>query len=358
VPENAENAAASAGPRSFWSGTIAFGLVSVPVNLFMTSRRRSVSLRMVDPEGQPLARRYVCSADQRRLEPDDIVRGYEIEKDRFIAIGDEELEALAPQQSREIQLERFVPVGEIDPIYFERAYFLAPAEQGARAYSLLARVMEDTGRAGVASFVMRGKQYPVAILAERGILRAETLRFADELRSPEQVGLPAPATADSARVQRIEREIEAAAAETFDPSMLVDTEAEKLLELVERKRKAGEDVVAAPAPVEPDEEDGGGQIVDLMKILKERLQRAEEEAAAPARRDRGESLAELSKAALYERAQQEDVPGRSRMSRDELLAALENRGRRSPDARKGPLRDCGQGEREAGSPRARNRKSR
>lgn len=112
------------------------------------------------------------------------MRGYEVEKDRFILVDDEELVALAPEKSQEIDLKRFVELSEIDPVYFERAYFLAPDRDAVKAYRLLARTMEEAGRAGIATFVMRGKEYLVAIIAEQGFLRAETLRFHDELRIP------------------------------------------------------------------------------------------------------------------------------------------------------------------------------
>src|SRR5690606_2702535 len=140
---------------------------------FTATRSSGPSLRMIDQDGTPLRRVYFCSSEQVPLDADDIVRGYEIEKNRFVLIEDEELEAIAPEKSQEIALERFVDVDAIDPIYFERAYFLAPGRGGARPYRLLAEVMESSARAGIATFVMRGKEYLVAIISERGLLRAE-----------------------------------------------------------------------------------------------------------------------------------------------------------------------------------------
>jgi DNA end-binding protein Ku len=169
-------------PRSFWSGTIAFGLVSIPVSLFVANRRGGIPLRMVDADGTPLSRRYFCSKDEEPLDRNAIVRGYEVEPGHFITVTDEELAALAPEKSREIDLKRFVPLRQIDPIYFERAYFLAPERGATKAYRLLARAMEDAGRAGIATFVMRDKEYLVAIIGEGGLLRAELLRFRDDPR--------------------------------------------------------------------------------------------------------------------------------------------------------------------------------
>jgi DNA end-binding protein Ku len=270
--------------RSFWSGTITFGLVSIPVALYAANRSNRVSMRMVSPDGTPLSRRYFTSRDDRALEPDEIVRGYEVEKDRFVIADDEELERLAPERTRDIDLRQFVQASEIDPMYFERAYYLTPAGQSTKAYRLLARVMEETGRAGIATFVMRTKEYLVAIMAENGILRAETLRFADELRSPADVGLPEAADAPETAVKRMEREIGRRAADRLDPGELEDRSSERMMKVVRRKLRAGEDVVH-PAPSEDGE--GSADIIDLMEILKRRLQGETEEEED----DRGESPA-------------------------------------------------------------------
>ena len=327
--------------RPFWSGTIAFGLVSLPVGLFVANRGKSASLRMVDQDGTPLSRKYFCPVEEKPLDSDEIVRGYEIEKDEFVLVTDDELEALAPEKSQEIDLRRFVPLADIDPVYFERAYFLAPAKGASKAYRLLAKAMEDAGRAGVATFVMRGKEYLVAIIAERGILRAETLRFADEIRSPEDVGLPAIEEADTKRVKSLMKEMAALTTDELDRSQLVDRESRRLLELVERKLKSGEDVLAAPEELEPEEE--GEEVVDLMQILKESLQEvtpdagkavesarrrsARERRPAPGddsrrRRERYAGLSEKSKAELYEQAKELDIAGRSNMSKEQLIEAI------------------------------------
>jgi DNA end-binding protein Ku len=254
--------------RSFWSGTITFGLVSIPVELFPANRSQSVSLRMVSEDGTPLARRYFCPREERELEWDEIVRGYEIEEDQFVVITDDELEKLAPEKSRDIDLRRFVEASEIDPIYFERAYYLTPGGNSTKAYRLLAETMEQTGRAGIATFVMRGKEYLVAILAENGIMRAETLRFTDEVRSAEDVGLPEPVRPKAAAVTRIEKAIAKLVEKELDEAELADRSAEQLLKLVAKKEKAGEDVVEAPA----DEAAPGGDVIDLMEVLKRSLQ--------------------------------------------------------------------------------------
>lgn len=191
--------------RPFWSGVITFGLVSMPVSLFPANRQTRISLRMLSADGNPLSRRYYAPLTGHELSDRQMIRGYEIEKDEYIAVTDEELERLAPEKSRAIDLLRFVDAQQILPMYFERAYFLIPGEASEKAYRLLATTMEKTKRAGIATFVMRGKEYLVAILAENGILRAETLRFADEIRFPKDVGLPENGKATPARSAALRR---------------------------------------------------------------------------------------------------------------------------------------------------------
>jgi hypothetical protein len=154
------------GPRSFWSGTITFGLVSIPVELYPASRSQRLSLRMVAEDGTPLTRRYFCPKEDKELEWDEIVRGYEVEKDTYVVVTDAELEKLAPEKTRDIDLRVFVDQGQLDPMHFDRAYYLTPGGNSTKAYRLLAATMEQTEKAGIATFVMRGKEYLIAILAE------------------------------------------------------------------------------------------------------------------------------------------------------------------------------------------------
>src|SRR5437588_6010134 len=151
------------GARPFWSGTLTFGLVSVPVELYPGTRTNRAPLRMLGPEHEPLSRRYYSEKTGRDLDANDMVRGYEIDKDKYVVVTDEELERLAPEQSRDIDLRRFVDLESIPPIYFDRSYFLAPAEGSEKAYRLLVDTMEKSHLSGIATFVMRGKEYLVAI---------------------------------------------------------------------------------------------------------------------------------------------------------------------------------------------------
>lgn len=325
------------GPRPFWSGIIAFGLVSLPVSLFVATRSNKVSLRMIDEDGEPLARRYFCPNEERPLEADEIVRGYEVEKDQFVVVNDEELDAIAPPKSQEIDLRRFVPVGDIDPMYFERAYFLAPDKGATKPYRLLAKSMEDTGRAGIATCVIRGKEYLIAILSSRGILRAEILRFADELRTPDDVGLPEPAKPDAAAVRRIEKAIQSNSRKTLDDKQMVDARAERILKRVDEKLKRGEDVIHDPGydEAEADDEAEATEPVDLMAVLKASLEQ-ETDGSGEARRKRQAGKHKRdghakpparSRDELYEQAQKLDIPGRSKMNKTELAKAIKAAGR-------------------------------
>ncbi len=281
-------------PRAFWSGIVAFGLVSLPVSLF-PAHRAKMALKMVDAGGTLLRRQFFCEGDNRPLEREEVVRSYEIEKYHYVVVEDEELEALEPKRSREIDLKRFVPVASINPAYFERAYFLVPDGDTTKAYRLLARSMEEEQRAGIATFVMHGRDYLVAIIAEGGILRAETLRFHDELRTPEQVGLPPRQAADKKTVERMRGAIRKLAQREFEPELLSDPQAVLLKQRVEKKLESGADVLKAPE--EPAPVEAASNVIDLMQVLKERLRgpgpaprpSATRRSPAPGRSDGGKS---------------------------------------------------------------------
>ena len=260
--------------RPFWSGTLTFGLVSVPVDLYPGNRTNRAPLRMLGPEGEPLARRYYSQKSGHDLDQEEMVRGYEIEKDKYVIVTDEELERLAPEQSRDIGLRRFVDLQSISPLYFDRSYFLAPAEGSEKAYKLLAETMEKSHLAGIATFVMRGKEYLVAIFPENGILRAETMRFADELRSPKDVGLPEKKKLPAATVRKFEKIIAKNSAKHLSPESLKDEKTAQLLKLVEKKRKQHKDVVEVEEPGRDE-----GKVVDLMEVLKKSLARKRKAAA-------------------------------------------------------------------------------
>jgi DNA end-binding protein Ku len=262
----------SAAPvRPTWTGTITFGLVSIPVNLYSAIRPRQTAMKLVDKEGHPLGRRYHCSKEDKELDNDELVRGYETDDGKMVVITDDEFESVAPEMSGDIELRSFVPLEQIPPMYFQRPYFLAPSGKSAKAYHLLAETMARTGRVGIGSFVMRGHEYLVAIVSENGVLRADALRYADELRSPSSIGLPERGKVPAKTITAMEKDIESLTKTKLDIEELEDKDAEELQKLAHEKEKEGEDVVHQTGLEEAEGEEGGAQIIDLMDVLRKSL---------------------------------------------------------------------------------------
>lgn len=257
--------------RPFWSGTLSFGLVSVPVDLYPATRAARVGLRMLGPDGTPLARRFFCPDEDTELRSDDLVRGYEYTKGKYIQVTDEELEALEPKKSRDIDLQHFVAVNAIDPVYFERSFFLMPSGDSGKAYHLLARVMERSKRAGIATFVLRDREYLVAIFASDGVLTAEALRFHEEVRDAGQLGISKKAKPDSAAVKQYAALIAKHAHDKFDPTSLHNEHNEALRELAAKKAKKKQDLVEAEGAEAGEEESDSAETIDLMRMLKQSL---------------------------------------------------------------------------------------
>ena len=259
--------------RPIWSGTIAFGLVSIPVDLLSAIRPRQTGMKLVDKEGHALGRQYHCSKEGKKLDYEELIRGYETKDGKLIEITDEEFESVAPEMSGDIELRNFVPLEQIPPLYFQRPYFLAPSGKSVKAYHLLAATMERTGRVGIGSFVMRGHEYLVAILSDNGVLRADTLRYSDEIRTPEIVGLPKHGKPAAAKVTQFVKEIEALTKRELDVSELSDREAEALQALVAEKQKRDEGVVHPKGleDVDTDPAESGAKVIDLMAVLRKSL---------------------------------------------------------------------------------------
>jgi DNA end-binding protein Ku len=309
-----------------WAGTLSFGLVTIPVELHPAIRSSAgVSFRMLAPDGMPLQREYLCPEHERSVTRDEIVRGYELEDGSFVTITDEELDALAPDASRDIELERFVEPAELSPLWFERAYFLLPNTGVTKPYGLLAQVLEETGRVGIARFVLRGRQHLVAIFGEGGLLRAQTMRFVEQLRSADVIGLTdASVEVDEAQVEQLRAYIREHSAASLDADQLVDDRAARILARAQEKLEAGEDVVE----IEADErsEAAGSEIIDLADVLARSLARpgARTGPAMQPPADAPPSLGpDASKEQLYELAQALEIEGRGRMSKAELAEAIE-----------------------------------
>lgn len=324
------------GIRPFWSGTISFALVSVPVHLFSGTRRGGVSLRLLTEDGTPLRRHYFCPEHARDVHPEHLLRGYEVSDGEYVIVTDEELESLAPRKSKDIDLTRFVDRSELPPLFFERPYFLTPAGDSTKAYRLMADVLERKNRAGIATFVMRGHEYLVAIIAQNGILQAELLRFSDEIRDPSDVGLPEVETASKQTVTKFKQAIQKNTSKTLRLDEIQDEYSIALKELVEKKRKRGEGVVEAGEIPESDAEpEDEVEDVDLLETIRSALKMRQGTVRQPKARSRERTskrtaktkptLKTQSREELYDRAKKLDIPGRSEMTKKQLISALRRR---------------------------------
>lgn len=258
-------------PTSVWTGSISFGLVNVPVKLTPATKSRDVSFNQLDSEtGSRVRMRRVAEQTGDEVGPDRIVKGYEIEKGRYVVVEKDELESLAPKASHTIDIEDFVDIADIDPIYFDTPYYVMVDEKAAKPYKLLVDAMTELGKVAIGRVVIRAKERLVAIRPVDGMLCVETMRYADEVVNADTLGLP-----DDADVELSDREVamarqlvETLAAE-FDASKYHDEYREQLLALIDRKA-AGE-VIETGTPVE-----AAAPVIDLMAALEASLQRASE----------------------------------------------------------------------------------
>lgn len=259
-------------PRAMWSGAISFGLINIPVKLYNAVSRKSVSFNQIDRRTQSRIRyKKVSAADGSEVPNQEIVKGYELPTGEFVLIDDEELASLDPEATRSVDIEEFVELSDIDPVFYDAAYYLAPDRGAAKAYKLLAEAMEETDKVALARFVMRTKQYLAAVRARDGVLVLSTMVYADEINEPLEI----PELDDLAKVDVNQRErtmaeqlIDSLSA-AFKPEQYHDTHREQVLDLIERKA-AGEEVVVAPAA--PTAE----KVVDLMAALEASVAAAKE----------------------------------------------------------------------------------
>jgi DNA end-binding protein Ku len=267
--------------RAIWSGTISFGLLNVPVKLYSAVARRGISLREIrESDGKRIKHRRVAEGSDEEVPYGEIVKAFEIAPDRYVPLSKDEMAALAPERTRAIEVQDFVDLDQIDPIYFDSPYYLGPAEGAEKAYSLLARAMAESGKVAIARFVFRNKEHLAAVRPSDGVLTLTTMRFADEVVPPSELEdvLPSdPPKPAKQEVEMAERLIESLSRE-FDPAAYRDEYREQLLALIERKAE-GKDVVEAPAAEEP----RATAAPDLMSALEESV------AAAQSKRAKGKA---------------------------------------------------------------------
>jgi DNA end-binding protein Ku len=255
--------------RAIWSGTISFGLLNVPVKLYSAVARRDVALRQIrESDGARIRNRRVADGTDEEVPYEQVVKAFEITPDRYVPLSKDEIAALAPRKTRAIEVQDFVDLAQIDPIYFDSPYYLGPAQGAEKAYSLLAEAMRRSGKVAIARFVFRNKEHLAALRPAEGVLTLTTMRFADEVVPPGELEdvLPAePPQPAKREVEMAEQLIDSLSGE-FDPAAYRDEYREELLALIERKAE-GEDVLSAPAPEEP--QPTGAP--DLMSALEESI---------------------------------------------------------------------------------------
>src|SRR3954471_4169622 len=254
-------------PRSIWSGAISFGLVNVPVKLYSAVSRKTVRFHQLNREtGNRISQRRVDPDTGDDVAYDDIVKGYELTKDRYVVITPEELEALDPERTRTIDIEDFVDLEDIDPIYYDHPYYLVPDTGATKAYGLLLNAMRESGKVAIAKVVLRSKEQLVAIRPQDGLLCMETMIFADEVVSHDSIDeLPAASDLNaSPRELKMAQQLIDSLSTDWEPEKYRDEYREKVLQLIERKA-AGEEIAVQPEAPQP------AKVPDLMAALEASL---------------------------------------------------------------------------------------
>jgi DNA end-binding protein Ku len=250
--------------RPIGSGTVSFGLVSIPIKLFPAAESKSaVSFNLLHAKCKTrLKQQYICPKDEEIVPRDQMVKGYEFTKDQYVTFTEDEIKAMGEESSRAIEITEFVPAEKVDPIYFDGAYFLGPDKGGERAYHLLAEAMRKTGRSALAKWAARGKQYLVLVRAVKGGLVMQQLLYADEVRSLAEVPVGDADVKDSELKLALQL-VEQIASDEFHPENYEDDVRKRMHDAIQRKVD-GQEITAAP-------EQPRAQIIDIMEALKASL---------------------------------------------------------------------------------------
>lgn len=252
-------------PRSIGSGTISFGLVSIPVKLYPAASSQSVSFNLLHAKcGNRIRQQRFCPVCNEVVEREGLVRGYEFAKDQYVRISEEELEALEGEASQAIEISEFVPLAEVDPVYFEKSYYLGPDKGGEKPYRLLAEAMTQAGKVALAKFVLRGRENLVLVRSAQDGLMLHTMYFADEVRNFDEISKGESAKITGAETSLAIRLIEELSNEQFNPDQYTDEYRQRVMEVVNTKAQGKEITIAEPQVQR-------AQVIDLMEALKESL---------------------------------------------------------------------------------------
>lgn len=304
-------------PRALWTGSISFGLVNVPVRVFSAVHEHKLSFHLVhEPDDGPIGYQKICKLEDKPVSNDEIVKAFEVEKGEFVHLTDEDFEAAHVEGQHTIDLEDFVPYEEIDPAFFAHAYLVGPQDGAERPYALLVRAMEDSGLAGIGKFVLRGRQYLGCLRVRNGILTLEQMYFADEVDEPKTI-LPDKLPSVAKRELELGLSLITSFAGSWQPEKYRDTYRDALSAIIKQKRE-GHEVHRAP---EPERESPP----DLMEALRRSLEQVEGGRGRKPKGRNGNGSAKAkqpTKGELEERARELEIPGRSKMSKDELAEAV------------------------------------
>jgi DNA end-binding protein Ku len=249
-------------PRPIGSGAISFGLVSIPVKLYVAASSQSPSFNLLHAKcGSRIRQQRFCPSCNAVVEREELIRGYEFAKDQYVRVTDDELKALEGEDSEAIQISEFVPLAKVDPIYFERTYYLGPDKGGEKAYRLLADTMAQVGRVALATFVLRGKENLVIVRSAQNGLLLHTMYFADEVRSFDEIPKGESAKITPAETDLAVRLIQELSNEEFEPAKYEDEYSGRVMNLVNKKAEGKEITLAQPQVQR-------GQVIDLMAALK------------------------------------------------------------------------------------------
>jgi DNA end-binding protein Ku len=284
-------------PHSVGSGTISFGLVSIPIRMYTATQSQGVSFNLLHAAcGSRIRQQTFCPVCNTVVERSELVKGYEFAKDQYVRITDAELKAVEGEASQIIDIAEFVPLDRVDPIYFEKSYFLGPDKGGEKAYRLLSDALDKSGRVALATFVMRGKESLVLIRAAQGGLLLHTMYFADEVRSFGEIDKGQGAKIKGGELDLALQLVAGLASEDFQPERYADDYRQRVLELINRKVEGQEITTAAPRAER-------AQVIDLMDALKESLaRRVPAERKPPAKIGKPE-VAEPARAPARKKAQ-------------------------------------------------------
>ncbi|HWC14968.1 MAG TPA: Ku protein [Actinomycetota bacterium] len=328
-------------PRSIWKGSITFGLITIPVKIYTAvgrTARDKIDLHLLhEKDGQRIHYSRNCEKGHKDLDWDEIVKGYEYEKGKWVEITDEDLDALELESLRTIDVMTFAPYDQIDPMYFDKTYYVVPEETAVKAYRLMSEALVDEDLVGIAKVAMREREHLCALRVADNVIVLETMHWPEELREANFDELrKRPKVQD--RERKMARQLIQQLAEDFDPTQFTD-EYHKALKQLIRKKIKGEEIVVAEAPEEPE------RVVDLMEALKasvEAARRGEKPRPPQAQASRAskaskasgaetgskrspnghEDLKTLTKQELEERARELDIAGRSKMDKKQLIKAI------------------------------------